>query len=140
MIPLEGSLTELSNLGGTPDDKDLPTNEKTLELSQRLGINADDHHSVLKNANHVEGMLLCDKILNPSQSKTTISITKDLSQTQWLSDQSSSKRQDLKDTLQSKQGNARLTTSTHYPKSSKHNDRSSNDLSLEAQGTDPIEL
>ena len=120
---LEGSLTELSNLGGTPDDKDLLMNKETLELSQGHGINANDSHSVLKNTKHTEVTTLSNKPLSPSQSKTTISITKDLSQTQRLSDQ----QQDLKDTLRSKQGDAQLMTSAHYPKPSKHNDRSTND-------------
>ena len=137
---LEGGLTDLSNLRGTPEDKDLLMNKETLKLSPRLGINAEDRHSVLKNTKYVEATPLCDKPLSLSQSRMTISITKSLSQMQRLSDQSGNKWQDLKDTLHSRQGNAQLTTSAHYPKSSQHNDRSANDQSLEAQGTDLIEL
>ena len=115
-------------------------NKETFKLSPRLGINANDRHSILKNTTHAKVTPRCNKTLSLSQSKTTTSITKGLSQTLQLSDQSNNKRQCSKDTLRSKQRNAELTTSTHYPKSRQHNDRSTNDQSLEVQGTDPIEL
>ena len=85
-------------------------------------------------------MPLCNKTLNLSQSKTTISITKNLSQMQRLSDQFGNKRQNLKDTLRSKQRSAQLTMGTHYPKSSTYTNRSTNDRSLKTQGTDLFEL
>ena len=88
---LEGSLTEPLNLGGTPDDKDPLTNKETFKLSPRLGINANDHQLVLKNAKHIKLATISNKTLSLPQSKTTTSITKDLSQMQRLSDQSNSK-------------------------------------------------
>jgi len=52
--PLEGNLIELLNQGGSPDDKNPLMNQEVADLSNRLGINEDNHHSVPKNANHIQ--------------------------------------------------------------------------------------
>ena len=139
----KGNLIEPLNQGGTTNDKDPLPNEETPKLLNRLSsIDTDNHHPVPRNAHRIKIDQSSYEVPNPSQGQMLISITKDLSQMQILSDQSNNKQRNWDDMLQPKTEGAKpsLTTSTHHSESSKHTDQSSNDWPLEVQGTNPIEL